>query len=100
VTPPGVKHDLQCTGSRAAPDAIAVTCENAGKAYAQPRELSLSTAAGRQVAVKESALYLLPGVKRTYELRSADGPIPGGSLKLALTFDDGSAQGYDLSIGE
>jgi fimbrial chaperone protein len=101
VTPPGLKRDLQCSSQRMAPDALSVTCENQGKVYAQARDMELSLGAGQRLASRDTAFYVLPGMKRTVELRAAPGAtIPGGALKLAVTFDDGTTQGYDLSVSE
>jgi fimbrial chaperone protein len=100
ITPPGLKRQLDCQGQRAGADAVTVTCSNTGSLYAQPREIALSSAGGQRLASKDSALYILPGMKRTYDLRDTQGPIPGGALKLALTFDDGSSQEYQLKLPE
>jgi fimbrial chaperone protein len=99
ITPPGLKRQLDCQGRRAAPDTVTVTCNNSGALYAQPRELAQS-AGGRRLASKDSGFYILPGLKRTYDLRDTQGPIPAGALKLALTFDDGSSQEYELKLPE
>jgi fimbrial chaperone protein len=98
ITPPNVKRELDCTVERSAPDKVAATCENKGQAYAQPRELALLDGAGQKVVSRDNGLYILPGIRRTFELRKADGPIPGGKLKLAVTLDDGSTQGYDIAL--
>ena len=100
ITPPGLKRHLDCQAKRSGADAISVTCDNTGGVYAQPRELKLSSAGGQPLASKDSALYILPGMKRTYDLRDTQGPIPAGALKLALTFDDGSSQEYELKLPE
>jgi len=99
ITPTGLKRKLECEGKRSAADAVSITCDNTGALYAQPRELTLS-GAGKRLASKDSAVYILPGMKRTYELRDTEGPIPAGALKLALTFDDGSSQEYELKLAE
>jgi fimbrial chaperone protein len=100
ITPPQVKRALGCSVERSAPDSVRVACENTGDAYAQPRELALSTAAGEKLASRDNGLYILPGITRTFDLRKADGRIPGGKLKLAVALDDGSTQGYDLTLPE
>jgi fimbrial chaperone protein len=93
-----VKRALDCVAERTAPDKIAAACENKGEAYAQPREIALLDGAGQKVATRDNALYILPGIRRTFELRKADGPIPAGRFKLAVTLDDGSTQGYDIAL--
>jgi fimbrial chaperone protein len=99
ITPPNLKRDLRCSARRQAADALAVTCENAGHVYAQPRSLEVATPSGAPLAMRESAAYLLPGIKRGFDLRAAPGAtIPAGALKLAVTFDDGTTQAFDLSV--
>jgi len=101
ITPANAKRELRCSARREAADALAVTCENAGRVYAQPRSLEVSLPSGAQVASRESAAYLLPGTQRSFELRAAPGAtIPAGALKLAVTFDDGTTQAYDLSVSD
>jgi fimbrial chaperone protein len=100
ITPPQVKRQLECSGERAAADALKIACENKGDAYSQPRELSVSTASGEKLASRDFGLYILPGITRTYDLKKADGRIPGGNLKLAVILDDGSTQSYELRIPE
>jgi fimbrial chaperone protein len=100
ITPPGVKRRMECAAQREAPDAVSVTCENIGNAYVQPREFAIANAAGDKLASRDSGLYLLPGIKRTFDLKSGGAPIPGGKLRLAVTHDDGSAQNYDVTVSE
>jgi fimbrial chaperone protein len=100
ITPASGKRQMDCAAQRQAADAVTITCENIGNTYVQPRELALANAAGDKLASRESGVYLLPGIKRTFDLRSSGAPIPGGKLKLAVTHDDGSAQSYDLTVPE
>src|SRR6185503_2545839 len=44
ITPPNLKRELQCSARRQSADALAVTCDNTGRVYAQPRSLELSLA--------------------------------------------------------
>lgn len=99
ITPPNAKRDLACSISRSAPDAVAARCENRGSAYAQPREFTLTAADGTKIAGLESAAYILPGTIRTYAIKRADGPIAAGAAKLAVNFDDGTSQSYDVTVG-
>lgn len=99
ITPPNAKRDLVCSISRSAPDAVAARCENRGSAYAQPREFTLTAADGTKIAGLESAAYILPGTTRTYAIKRADGPIAAGAAKLAVNFDDGTSQSYDVTVG-
>lgn len=99
ITPRTAKRDLECSVSRTAPDAVTARCENRGNAYAQPREVVLS-ANGAKVAGMESAAYLLPGTRHAYEIKRAEGPIPAGPAKLAVNFDDGTSQAFDVTVGD
>jgi fimbrial chaperone protein len=100
ITPPKVRRQLDCTGERAAPDAVRIACANKGDAYSQPREIALTRPGGEKVASRESGLYILPGIQRTFDLKAEGGRIPGGKLKLVVTLDDGSTQNYDLTLAE
>ena len=100
ITPQTAKRELACTLARSAPDAVAARCANRGNAYAQPRELTLAGAGGAKIASVESAAYLLPGTARTYEIKRAEGPIPAGPAKLAVSFDDGTSQAFDVTVGD
>jgi len=64
------------------------------------RELTLAGAGGAKIASVESAAYLLPGTARTYEIKRAEGPIPAGPAKLAVSFDDGTSQAFDVTVGD
>lgn len=99
ITPPNAKRNLVCGVERAAPDAVRAVCENTGNAYAQPREFVLSNAVGEKLAVRDNGGYLLPAIKRSFEIKLADGAIPEGTAKLAVTLDDGTTQSFDVTIG-
>ena len=100
ITPPRAKRDVSCTVSRVAPDTVAARCENRGNAYAQPRELTLAAADGAKLASAESAAYLLPGTLRAYEIKGAGAAIPAGPAKLAVSYDDGTSQAFDVTVGD
>jgi fimbrial chaperone protein len=99
ITPPTAKRQLVCGVERIATDAVRAVCENTGNAYAQPREFVLSKVAGEKLAVRDSGGYILPSIKRSFDIKRADGPIPEGNAKLAVTLDDGTAQSFDVTIG-
>lgn len=101
ITPSGVKRALKCAAERAAPGALRATCENTGKAYAQPVSMTLTTPSGNTLLTSDiKGGYILPNVTRTFEL-SADGArIPGGALKLQVTQDDGTKQSFDVQLAE
>ena len=100
ITPPAAKRDIVCTVARSAPDAVAARCENHGRAYAQLRELTLLGADGAKIASLESAAYVLPGITRTYPIKASSGTIPSGAAKLAVNFDDGTSQAFDVTVGD
>jgi fimbrial chaperone protein len=100
ITPPSAKRQLDCNAEKLAPDTLRISCDNRGAVYAMPREFVVSSSAGQRLAARESGGYILPGVKRSFDVKKADGTFPGGALKLAVTLDDGSAQSYDVTVTE
>jgi fimbrial chaperone protein len=52
------------------------------------------------VAARESGGYLLPSIKRSFDIKGADGKIAGGSVKLQVALDDGSLQAFDATLPE
>lgn len=101
ITPPGAKRALSCTAARTSPSAVRATCENRGQAYAQPASMALTTPSGNTLLSSEiKGGYILPNVKRNFELSSEGGRVPGGPLKLQVTQDDGSKQVFDVQLAE
>jgi fimbrial chaperone protein len=100
ISPPGVKRELQCGLERAAPDQLRALCSNGGNAYAQIRALEVFDARGAKVAARDVGGYLLPSVRRSFELRAADGRIAAGKVKLQVALDDGSLQAFDATLPE
>ena len=98
ITPPGAKRQLDCTIERVNADTVRASCENTGNAYAQPGEFTLTNAGGDKLAMRESGGYILPLIKRNFDIKRADGHIPGGKAKLSVSLDDGSKQSFDVSI--
>ena len=98
ISPAGVKRDLQCGLERAAADTVRAVCTNSGNAYAQIRALEVLDARGVKVAARDTGGYLLPTVKRVFELKGADGKIAGGNVKLQVALDDGSLQAFDATL--
>lgn len=95
VSPPGVKRLLICESQRAAPDAVRVTCENKGNAYAHASDFKLSNASGEILVSSNAGGYILPGIKRSFDFKRAGGPIAGGKVQLVVTHDDLSTQTFD-----
>ena len=100
ITPPKAKYQLDCSAERTAPDTLRASCSNSGTAYAQLINLVLTGPAGEQLASRDTGGYILPGVKRSFELKSAGGAIPAGKGQLAVKLDDGSQQTFDITLGE
>ena len=100
ITPPGATRQVGCVTERAAVDAVRVLCENTGNAYAHPREFVLTSFKDEKLASRDTGGYILPGIKRSFELKTAQSNIPGGKAKLAATFDDGTTQTYDVVISD
>lgn len=100
ITPPGAKGQLGCTVERLAADSVRAHCENTGNAYAQPREFILLAASGEKLALRDTGGYLLPSIKRSFDIKRTEGRIPGGKAMLAVALDDGTTQNFDVSIAE
>jgi fimbrial chaperone protein len=100
ISPPGVKRDLQCSLERAAADLVRAVCQNAGTAYAQIRTFELTDDQGARILARDSGGYLLPSTKRSFELKRAEGRIPGGNVKLQAALDDGTVQTFEARLPE
>ena len=100
ITPPGAKRELVCTTQRTAADAVSVACENRGNAYAQPREFTLVAENGQKIASRDSGGYILPDIKRSFEIKREDGKIPAGRAKLQVALDDGTLQTFEAALAE
>lgn len=100
ITPPGAKRQLVCSAERSAADTVRASCENTGNAYAQPREFVLSNPTGEKLAVRDAGGYILPGIKRSFDIKRTSGRILGGKANLAVTLDDGTTQNFDITITE
>ncbi len=100
ITPPGAKQDLVCDWEKSSPDTLKVNCGNNGNAYAHPREFVLTDASGAKLAAREAGGYILPGIKRSFDVKRTDGKLPAGKAKLTVTLDDLTTQTYDVSLGD
>ncbi len=107
ITPPGAQREVACTLARAGAAEAKVSCANSGTAYAQIREMLLSSASGERLAARDIGGYILPGITREYELKAAT-PAAGntqvkwqsGKAKLSVTYDDGASQTFDVALGD
>jgi fimbrial chaperone protein len=100
ITPPKTHRAIECNAIRTDGDAVQVACENTGDTFIQLRDVALAGPAGEKLASRESGFYILPGIKRTIDIKRTEGRIPGGKLKLAVTLDDGAIQSYDVTVPE
>jgi len=100
ITPPGAKSKLDCTVQRTAANAVYASCENTGNAYAQLLDLALIDAKGNVLAKRDQGGYILPSIKRTFEIKSADKNIPGGKTQLTIKLDDRTNQAFDVVLPE
>jgi fimbrial chaperone protein len=101
ITPPGARGQLVCQASRVNESKMLAACENRGNAYAQPVTLTLSDSQGRSLASADvRGGYVLPNVKRSFEMASGGERIPAGQAKLLVTQDDGSKQTFDVQLAE
>jgi fimbrial chaperone protein len=100
ITPPSAKSAIDCRAQRSAADTVRVECENAGNAYANPRDFVLTGASGERLASRDSGGYILPGVKRAFDVKRTEGPLPAGPAKIAVTLDDGSTKTIDVRAAE
>jgi fimbrial chaperone protein len=101
ITPPTAKNKLECTIERTAANKANAVCENTGSAYAQAIGFVLTGPSGdKQLAARSGGGYILPGIKRSFEIKADTGRIPAGKAKLAVTLDDGSKPAFDVIIAE
>jgi fimbrial chaperone protein len=100
ITPPGAKRSLSCELERAGPDSVKAVCKNSGRAYAQLRVLELFSGAGEKIATRENAGYILPTVRRAFEIRRPAGTIAAGKVKLQVGLDDGTVQTFEGNLPE
>ncbi len=100
ITPNGAKSHLDCTVAREAPGKLKIICENTGNAYSHPTAFLLKNLAGDKIATQETGAYILPGIKREFEIKRQDGNIVAGKANLAVSLDDGTTQTFDVTISE
>jgi fimbrial chaperone protein len=99
MTPPAAKHQLACEVQRVTASSVKAVCENTGNAFVLPRQFLLTGALGGTAAKLDSGGYILPGIKRSFEIKHT-APIPAGKAKLTATLDDASTQNFEISVAE
>lgn len=102
ITPPGVKSRLVCGVVQKSPALLVASCENQGEAYAQPVNFAVKGLSGNTLLSQDvSAGYILPKVRREFELKQPPGgPAMNGPAKVAVTQDDGSVQLFDVVLAD
>ncbi len=100
ITPNNSKSHLDCGVARLASDKLKIICENTGNAYSHPTAFLLSNLAGAKIAAQETGAYILPAIKREFELKRPDGNISAGKAKLAVSLDDGTTQIFEVMVSE
>jgi len=66
----------------------------------QPLDFELTDAAGDKLASRDTGGYILPAIKRTFDIKSADKSIPGARPNLTVRLDDGTKQTFDVMLAE
>jgi len=100
ITPPGAKGKIGCSAARVAADTVRATCENSGNAFVHPTTLQLNNAAGEKLASDEAGGYILPEIKRSFDLKRKEGKIPAGQATLVVSLVDGTTETYAITIGD
>lgn len=100
ITPKNAKAELDCSVARVAANKVNANCANSGSAYTHPVSFLLSTSSGSKLAEQGNGGYILPDIKRSFELKRDDGNIPAGKVRLAVTLADGTTQNFDVMINE
>ena len=101
ISPPGTKRELLCTAERGVTNSIRALCENQGNAYAQPVDFVLKGADGTKLAAKEAGGYVLPGIRRGFDLSAPTADrIPAGAAQLVVRQDSGPLQTFEVTIPE
>ena len=100
ITPPKAANKLDCTVERTASNSVNAICANSGNAYAQPIGFALNGQADEKLASRNTGGYILPGIKRTFDIKRDDGGIPAGKAKLIVTLDNGDKQTFDAALAE
>lgn len=100
ITPPGALAKVDCVLTRLGSDAVQAVCQNSGSAAAHITGLHISNSAQETVTSINTGAYILPGVHRSFDLRSKEGAIPAGNFQLVVVMSDGTSQNYDTVLGK
>ena len=98
ITPKNAKPILDCQAARLAANTVQINCTNSGNAHTHPVSFLLSTMAGSKLAEQGTGGYILPDIRRSFELKRLDGNVPSGKAKLAVALADGTTQNFDVTV--
>ena len=60
----------------------------------------LTSATGDKLASSDTGGYILPGVKRSFDMKNMVSKVPAGNAKLSLTHDDSTIQTFDVTVAK
>ena len=98
ITPKNAKPILDCSAARLAANTVQVNCTNSGNAHTHPVSFLLSTMAGSKLAEQGTGGYILPDIRRSFELKRVDGDVPSGKARLAVGLANGTTQNFDVTV--
>lgn len=88
LSPAQVKRDLTCESNKASAKQITdLVCYNNGNTYIQIREVELRRS-DKLLAKFEGSMYLLPGVRRNFSLKTESTEIGSGNVEIQVILDD------------
>ena len=102
ITPVPARRDISCqllpaqVAGSASAGALGIDCGNTGSAYAQIREARLQRGE-TALATFEGGVYVLPGARKTIELKKVQ-PMVAGAAQLTIAFDDGKSQTFQIVL--
>jgi fimbrial chaperone protein len=96
ITPPPARREMSCEASRTDAATLTLSCGNKGSAYAQVREVTVRR--GDQMLGRvEGGFYILPGARKVMPVKAASS-YPTGKLQVAVTYDDGRVETFEVDI--
>ena len=98
ITPKNAKPILDCSAARLAANTVQVNCTNSGNAHTHPVSFLLSTVAGSKLAEQGTGGYILPDIRRSFDLKRVDGDVTSGNARLAVELANGTKQNFDFAV--
>lgn len=102
ITPPPAKSEIACqlvtlpVAGASTGNGPSINCSNSGSAYAQIREAKVQRGEA-SLATYEGGMYVLPGARKTIELKKLQ-PMGAGTAELTIAFDDGKSQTFPIVL--